>query len=440
MLLSPAFIAAQMSQHSLSRIYVGYSGGVDSHVLLHLCASITDLKDKIIAVYVHHGLKLEADAWALHCQHIARELAVEFQVLYVNALPSQGESPEEAARNARYTALKELIGGACALLVAQHREDQLETVLLQLFRGGGLRGLSGMPKSMVFGQGLLLRPLLNVAKQDIVDYAITQQLHWIEDPSNGQSDYDRNFLRNDILPLLRQRWPALDKTVSRSATHCASAEALLSQSARQWFLSVFNAGDHSLSLSKMQQFDHQQQSYIIRSWFQQLALKMPAQAFVERIFREVAYARQDSDPLLAGQGINIRRYRDKLYCLRPIQAEALADIIWLNTTTSVAIGEHRLLSCVSATNGIAGACWRSAKIVVRFRVHGEKISLPKRVGQHALKNLFQEAGIPPWQRVTMPFIYLDGQLAAVGDKWISRDFYREEADALRLVMSTVLPH
>uniref|UniRef100_UPI00211ACB78 tRNA lysidine(34) synthetase TilS n=1 Tax=Crenothrix polyspora TaxID=360316 RepID=UPI00211ACB78 len=432
MLLSSSFIAAHLNQHSVSRIYVGYSGGVDSHVLLHLCAAMQPLKHKITAVYVHHGLQAEADAWAEHCQQTARELAVEFKLLRVNALPLHGESPEEAARNARYTALKSLIDVDCALLVAQHREDQLETVLLQLFRGGGLRGLSGMPERMDFGQGVLLRPLLNVAKQDIVDYAQAHQLQWIEDPSNAQNDYDRNFLRNDVLPLLKQRWPALDKTVSRSATHCASAETLITQIAGQWFLSVFNTEDNTLCLSQLQQFDFQQQPHIIRAWFQQLALKMPAQAFVERIFLEVIHARQDSDPILAGQGISIRRYRDKLYCLKQTRT-ALTDFIWPNTTTSVVIGDNQLLTYVPAANGIAEKYWRNTKVVVRFRVQGEKITLPKRKGHHALKNLFQEAGVPPWERLTMPFIYLDDKLAAIGDKWISRYFYSETNESVRLV-------
>jgi tRNA(Ile)-lysidine synthase len=435
MLLSSSFIAAQLNQHSLSRIYVGYSGGVDSHVLLHLCAVMQPLKHKLTAVYVHHGLQREADVWAQHCQQTARELAVEFKLLRVNALPLRGESPEEAARNARYTALKALIGVDCALLVAQHREDQLETVLLQLFRGGGLRGLSGMPESMAFGQGVLLRPLLNVAKQYIDDYAQAHQLQWIEDPSNAQNDYDRNFLRNDILPLLKQRWPALDKTVARSATHCASAEDLIGQITKQWFLSVFHAHDNTLNLNQLRHFQFQQQQHIIRAWFQRLGLKMPAQAFVERILLEVAGARQGSDPVLIGQDINIRRYRDKLYCLQQTQQAALVDIVWPNNLATLAIGNNRTLSCVPAVNGILEERWRNANVVVKFRAGGEKIPLPKREGSHSLKNLFQEAGIPPWQRDAMPLVYVDDKLAAVGDRWISAEFYSEEKGTLRLVMN-----
>jgi tRNA(Ile)-lysidine synthase len=327
-----------------------------------------------------------------------------------------------------------LINSNCALLVAQHREDQLETVLLQLFRGAGLRGLSGMPETMVFGQGIMLRPLLNVAKQDIFDYARLHKLQWIEDPSNGQSDYDRNFLRNDVLPLLKHRWSALDKTVARSAMHCANAEALMVKTAYQWFLSVFNADDNTLILSMLKQFDQQQQTHIIRAWFQYLGLRMPARAFVERIFLEVLAAREGGNPVLTGQGMSIRRYRDKLYCLKQGQQTILTDTSWPNTLTFVALSDNRLLFCMPASDGIAEGCWRNAQIAVRFRVGGEKISLPNREGHHTLKKLFQEAGIPPWERLAIPLIYLDNKLAAVGDKWISAEFYSEKNESVRLVL------
>ena len=223
-MLSSQIIESALDQHKQPRhVYVAYSGGVDSHVLLHFCASIKLLKDKITAVYVHHGLQAEAESWAKHCEKTAEGLGVDFLVLRVNAYAKSGESPEEAARNARYAALKSLMDADDMLLLAQHREDQLETVLLQLFRGSGLRGLSGMPERMAFGQGVMLRPLLNIPKQAINDYAQAHQLSWVEDPSNQSNDYDRNFLRNAVVPLLKQRWPAIDKTVSRSAKHCADA-------------------------------------------------------------------------------------------------------------------------------------------------------------------------------------------------------------------------
>ena len=426
-LLSSHSIESALNQcNNPARIYIGYSGGVDSHVLLHLCASITTLKDKIAAVYVHHGLQTEAEDWARHCEKTAQSLGVDFIVLRVNAVASQGESPEEAARNARYTALKSLIGINDVLLVAQHRDDQLETVLLQLFRGSGLRGLSAMPELMAFGQGVMLRPLLNVSKFAIDDYAQAHALNWVDDPSNLSNDYDRNFLRNEVLPLLKQRWPACDKTVARSARHCADAQLVISALAEELFCQVFNVVDKTLCISQLKSFEIAQQQLVIRHWFQALNLRMPAQAFVERLQSEVLSAREDGDPVLSGQGYRVRRYRDKLYCLKQVAPKIVRDSIWPAEQTSIKVSDQQTLSCVQSSVGICREQWQNATIIVKARSGGEKIRLPGRKGHHALKKLFQEAGIPPWERETIPLVYLDGKLAAVGDLWISADFYSEK--------------
>lgn len=426
-LLSAHSIESALNQcNNPEHIYIGYSGGVDSHVLLHLCTSITRLKDRITAVYVHHGLQSEAESWARHCKKTAESLGVGFILLRVNAVASQGESPEEAARNARYTALKSLINVNDALLVAQHRDDQLETVLLQLFRGSGLRGLSAMPEMMAFGRGMMLRPLLNVSKLAIDDYAQAHALSWVDDPSNLSHDYDRNFLRNAVLPLLKQRWPACDKTVARSARHCADAQVMISDHAEELFHQVLNSADNTLSISKLKSYKLSQQSLVIRQWFQALNLKMPALAFVERLQSEVLIAREDSDPVLSGQGYCVRRYRDKLYCLRQVPTEMVLERIWPAGQTSIRVSDHQTLSCVPSSAGISSDRWQNAVISVKARRGGEKIRLPGREGHHALKNLFQEAGVPPWGRESLPLVYLDDKLAAVGELWISSDFYSEK--------------
>ena len=416
-------------------LYIGYSGGVDSHVLLHLCATNPNLKDNITAVYVHHGLQAEAEAWAIHCQKTAASLGVAFMLLRVNAVADPGESPEEAARNARYAALKSLIGTDDALLVAQHRDDQLETVLLQLFRGSGLRGLSAMPERMAFGRGVMLRPLLNVSKLAIDDYARTQGLSWVEDPSNLSHDYDRNFLRNAVLPLLKQRWPACDKTVARSARHCADAQLIISELAENLFRPIFNTADRTLSISRLTSYEIPQQQLVIRQWFQALGLKMPALAFVERLQAEVLAARDDKDPVLFGQAYNVRRYRDRLYCLKSHAPDPVQETAWPTGQSTIKLSDRQSLSCVPSSAGIRREHWQNARIKVTARTGGEKISLPGRTGHHALKKLFQEAGIPPWAREAIPLVYLDDKLAAVGDLWVSAEFYSDEnQDCVSLVL------
>lgn len=297
---------------ALNRIFIGYSGGVDSHVLLHACSTLLEFKKQITAVYIHHNLQKEASDWAIHCQKTAEDLGVSFLVVHVDADSKRGESPEEAARNARYDAFKNLIGENDVLLIAQHREDQLETVLLQLFRGSGLKGIAGMPEKMAFAKGHLLRPLLNIGKDEINFYALENKLAWIEDPSNQSTIYDRNFLRQDIIPKLKQRWQSLDKTVARTATHCAEAEGLISNIAQTQFQTVFNT-DNSLDIVKLLRYSPVEQRLILREWFAFLNLKMPSQDFMQRILDEVVFARIDRHPILHKKGVTICRKKNTLF-------------------------------------------------------------------------------------------------------------------------------
>lgn len=300
---------AQFSQ--ITRILIGYSGGIDSHVLLHACAGIEKLKPKITAVYIHHGLQHEADDWAIHCEKTAKDLDVEFLTFRVNAHSKRGESPEEAARNARYEVLKNSLSENDVLLIAQHQEDQLETVLLQLFRGSGLKGLAGMPQKIIFGKGQLSRPLLNISKDEITAYALENQLAWIEDPSNQSTIYDRNFLRCEIIPKLKQRWQSLDKTVSRTAVHCAQAQNLISEMAQIELNTVLNK-DNSLHIPSLLTYSQTKQQLILREWFAYLNFRMPSQDFLQRIINEVIFAAIDRHPILHKKGVTVTRQKSKL--------------------------------------------------------------------------------------------------------------------------------
>jgi len=404
------------------QIYIAYSGGIDSQVLLHVCTQLAEFKEKITAVYVHHGLQAIAESWAIHCQQEAEKLGVNFQLLRVNAQPQLGESPEAAARNARYQALQPLLDKNDVLLVAQHREDQLETVLLQLFRGAGVQGLSAMPKAIAFGAGQLLRPFLEIAKQTIQTYAEAQHLSWVTDPSNACDDFDRNFLRNQVIPLLKTRWTQLDKTVARSAQHCAMAQQTLADVAEQLFAEVVNA-DNSLSIARLQRLSLQKQPLLVRHWFSELGLKMPSVAFVAAIFTQVISAKPSAEPTLKKAGVVLRRYQDKLYCEKELPCfENTLQLTWQASEDKLQLPDGSLLQRTPSLTGISLSTWQQARVTVRFRQGGEKIRLPHRNGQHTLKNLLQEAQIPPWQRDKIPLLYFDEQLVAVADLWLSADF------------------
>ncbi|MGR9114317.1 MAG: tRNA lysidine(34) synthetase TilS [Gammaproteobacteria bacterium] len=436
--LGPELIKAMLRRAGDPKhVFLAFSGGIDSHVLLHLCQAIPEIRGRLTAVHVHHGLQKVADLWPAHCKKTAEQLGVDFRELRVDGRAEGRESPEEAARNARYTALSAMLDRNDVLLVAQHREDQLETMLLQLFRGAGLSGLSAMPEVMALGKGILLRPLLHVSKQAIDEYARSHRLEWVEDPSNRSDEYDRNFLRNQVLPLLKQRWPALDKTVSRSAGHCAEARRFIGQAAEDLLVRVMKPSDNTLKISELRLLDRYRQQLVIRQWFARSGLKMPSQGFVRRVMSEVVEAAESKDPVLNNQGYTIRRYRNHLFCVAQSAAEPVAtDISWRQGEVDLQLPDGSHLRCVASGTGIDALLWRESEITVRFRSGGEKIGVPGRKGRHSLKKLYQEAGIPPWERPTIPLIYMDNQLAAVAGLWVSDRFFKaKNGPCIQLVWS-----
>jgi tRNA(Ile)-lysidine synthase len=208
--------------HSLTRAnkyLVAYSGGLDSHVLLHLMSQLSDSEISIRAMYINHGLQKEARDWEIHCHKVCDELCIPFNSKALQIQTSTGVSLEEEARKKRYSALNTSLQKDEVLLTAHHQNDQAETLLLQLFRGAGVQGLAAMPAIREFGSKenlrLHARPILNQTRQFLEAYAKENQLDFIEDPSNFDESFDRNFLRNIIMPQLRQRWPGIDKTISR---------------------------------------------------------------------------------------------------------------------------------------------------------------------------------------------------------------------------------
>ena len=410
-----------------NKVFVAYSGGVDSHVLLQLASTVTCLKSKIVAIHIDHGLQQGSNQWAMHCEKVASVLGVEFCCIKVTIEKQARESLEEMARNARYLAFKSFLNKRDVVLLAQHREDQMETVLLQLFRGAGVRGLSGMPLSIGFGNGLMLRPFLDVSKKDIMEYAESHHLQWVDDPSNQHNDFDRNFLRNQIIPQLKQRWSALDKTVSRSARHCANSDILSQQVANQLLSQVYDKVDQTLIIDQLLRVDVHQQSLIIRQWFDLMKLRMPSEGKIDKILNEIVLAKPSANPVLQGKIYTMRRYRNKLYCLSLKNNQfKIAYSYWPERIKALNVQFQFSLILVNSLGGLSTLLWHGAKVEIKSRTGAEKIRLLGREGHHSLKKLFQEKGIPPWERERIPLIYLDDQLAAVADLWASADFCCEK--------------
>jgi tRNA(Ile)-lysidine synthase len=406
-----------------SRYRVALSGGLDSTVLLYALAALRELLPApVTAAHVNHGLQGEAPQWASHCAQLCSELHIPLENIELHLQPQPGQSLEAVAREARYEALAASMEAGELLLTAQHQDDQAETLLLQLLRGAGVAGLAAMPELAPMLPGQLGRPLLEVTRDELAAYAVAHRLSWVEDPSNRLLDHDRNYLRHEVIPRLKARWPAAAATLSRSAAHCAAADRVLGDFARQDLRQCRLSG-HRLAIPPLLQLPAERQYNLLRAWIEQSGLPMPPARKLDRILAEVIPAREDAQPLVAWPGAELRRYRDALWLTPPLP-EAPGD--WQHAW----VGEQALalpeglgvLTTVQGQGGIDPERWQGGARQVLYRREGLSCRLPGREGSRSLKKLFQELGVPPWLRERVPLLLIDGELAAVGDYCVCAPF------------------
>ncbi|CAN5297362.1 tRNA lysidine(34) synthetase TilS [soil metagenome] len=397
---------------------LAFSGGLDSQVLLQLCASaLKNTTKKLRAIHVNHGLSANALQWQSQCQAVCDQLAIPLQCVQVNAAPQPGKSPEAVARELRYQAFKELLVEDECLLTAHHQNDQAETVLLQLLRGAGPAGLAAMPELTSFAKGYLLRPLLNFTRAELLQYATQQQLDWIEDESNLNTAYDRNFIRHQILPLLEQRWPAATTTLARAAANCAEAAELLQVLGEQDGELFFSR--LSLSLANLRQLDITDPTYsrsrnVIRTWLKQQNFAIPSRSRLQQLHHDFMTAKIDANPHMTWNGVEIRRYKDAIYAMSPLlPLEMNAQYHWnLNTTLDLPHNLGKLCGNKQRDQGFVLPDADSL-VTVRFRRGGERCQPSGHKGTHTLKKLLQEWDVAPWQRDRIPLLYWRDQLVAV---------------------------
>jgi len=420
MSFNAALLKENITQYSHAKvIWVAYSGGCDSHALLHsLVALRSELFAEIKAIHINHGLSPLANEWEQHCCTICENLDVSYTAIKVDASSkksgSNNKSPEEAARHARYAEWKKLITKDEVIVLAHHQDDQAETVLLQLLRGSGVKGLAAMPAQQIFSQGLLARPMLGFLREEIVAYAAEQKLNWIDDPSNFDTDFDRNFLRHDVVPLLETRWPALKKTLSRTATHTAEADQLLTGLAAQDWLTIKNG--QQIHISQLMRLDEKRQRNVVRYWLATVCqVSLPDTIHLQRILDEVLTAADDAAPEVIWRGGEVRRYQGMLYAQKKLVEQDNSKVLsWTELEKPMALGAGLILSVKAASGeGLSQTKLKNADVTVRFRQGGESCRPTGRGNTQQLKKLFQEWQVPPWKRASIPLIYVNGELAAV---------------------------
>ena len=404
-----------------SRWLVAYSGGMDSTVLLHALAATRELQQSdIVAIHVNHDLHEDSGDWDDHCREFAEKLDVSFIGKRVAVDDHSGSGPEAAARKARYTALLALVDDGDCLLSAHHEDDQAETLLLNLMRGSGLAGIAGIGANQGFGRGRLLRPLLGVSTAAIREYAECHNLDWIEDPSNADTRFDRNFLRQEIVPALAARWPAVSARLRQSADLASEASALLRELAN---IDIAAAGTpERLDLPVLQGLSHERQRNALRQAISLCGLPpVPATRLYE-VVNSLIPAREDAQPRVEWPGAEIRRYRNHLYIMPAMPAFPVAPEQPLRPDVSLELGPG--MGQIALSPDIDGGIspdLASAGLRIRYRHGGEEIRPTGHDCTHKLKKLLQQEGIVPWMRERLPLLYSGDDLVAVADLWIAKD-------------------
>ncbi|TNH08006.1 tRNA lysidine(34) synthetase TilS [Testudinibacter sp. TR-2022] len=419
-----------LQQHRLTQasFVLAYSGGLDSTALLSLFARLKLQLPQIQlrAIHVHHGLSPNADNWGQHCQQQCAQLQIPLLIEKVR-LADNGNI-EQAARSARYQIFKQHLQAGELLVTAHHLNDQSETLLLALKRGSGVKGLAAMQVRSELWQMPIFRPLLPMSRMQLQQYAQQQQLRWIEDESNQSDHYDRNFLRHQILPALRQRWAHIDSTLQRSAQHCFEQQQLLEELLLPLFQQHYRAADRTFDLRGFADYSRHKQQFLLRLWLEKNALMMPPQSQLTQLIENVVLAQTDKQPQLQLADTVIRRYQQRLY-LTAIYQDITDCVITPHFEQPIALPDN--LGTLVFQRQAEQLCvlWQQAGqqrrycvakpavdqlIQIRFAYSG-KVRLAINRPNSDIKKIWQQYGIPPWQRQRTPLLfYGDKLIAALG--------------------------
>jgi tRNA(Ile)-lysidine synthase len=359
------------------RVAVGLSGGVDSVVLLHLLRALAKESGfSVSAIHVHHGLNPNADAWARFCRALCRRWKIPLAVRRVRVI-RDGAGLEAAARAARYRCYRTLRTDVIAL--GHQLDDQAETVLMNLLRGAGLAGASGMRASAPLHEKLVVRPLLEVPRAAITRYVRANRLDWIEDDSNRDESLSRNYLRQRVGPLLEARYPRWRESLARAARHFAQADADANR--------------------------------MLRSFLKGHGLRAPSETKLAEMLRQITQAKRGGKVRFAHDGKELRVYRDKVVVQSPATSAPFDPVRWTGQT-KLALPQlgGELTFRTMRGSGIDRSRMEASEITVRVRSGGEKLQIDPRRPRRTLKNLFQEAGVPPWERARLPLLFCGTEL------------------------------
>ncbi|MCW9697962.1 tRNA lysidine(34) synthetase TilS [Avibacterium sp. 20-129] len=404
-------VQQQLQRQPNTHFLIALSGGLDSTVLLALLAKLRENQPHLAlrAIHIHHRLSPNADDWVRHCQQLCQQFSIPLIIEKVQLV--QGMGIEAAARQARYQAIARHIKTQEMLLTAHHQQDQTETFFLALKRGSGVSGLSAMKAQSAVFNLRIFRPLLDFSRQQLWQYAIENQLSWIEDESNQDNQYERNFLRNEILPKLRERWANFDQAVQRSATHCAQQQQLLTELLQPELEKYANKTHRTFDLTDFSQWSVLKQNALLRLWLETLQQPMPSTKQLEQLIQDVILAQSDRNPQFQLGDKMLRRYQQRLY-LTEIFADLRQIHIPVILNQPLALPDQLGTICFSQTESAIQVQWQNQiyflpltnlPISIRFAYSG-KVRNAQGIHQD-IKKLWQAHNVPVWQRQRTPLIF-----------------------------------
>jgi tRNA(Ile)-lysidine synthase len=421
------------------RYCVAFSGGLDSTALLAALAAArpsrkrTRVSDfQLRAVHIDHGLRPDARKWSVHCARVAAALRLPIEVCRIRVRRRAGLSLEAQARDARYAALASTLRKGEILLTAQHLDDQLETVLLQLLRGAGVAGLAAMPALAEFAAGTIARPLLDMPRAALLAWARSQSLQWIEDDSNADTHIDRNFLRLRVVPLLSSRWPAAAATVARAAQHAGEAQALLDELGRRDLECV--ADGAGLDVQKLRRLEPRRRRNLLRYWIAAQGVTLPDTRRLQEIGGAVLLARRDANPEVRWGKIVLRREQGRIHLLRAGPVRVPAPLLWLprsRRSLQLPAQQGRLVLEPDPHGGL-DLDVLPATLRVAWREGNESA---------ALKKILQQLHVPASERARLPLLFeATGRLVAVADRWLHPALRAGTTSARRARLRWIAPH
>ena len=425
-------------QYPQRDIVIAYSGGVDSQVLLHALASLKakkNLPNPISACHVNHGLSANALQWQTAAESYCKQLHIPLIICPLKLAKIKQQSLEAVAREARYKALKESSPENALIVTGHHGDDQAETFLLALKRGAGVKGLSAMKKEVFFDKQLLVRPLLSISRDEIEQYAKNNQISWQEDESNTDLNFDRNFIRHKIMPLLTQRWPSIFTTMHRSSKHCQDSQILLDELAEMDLARCLSTNQR-LNITLLKSLSVRRFNNLLRFYLSSKSQLMPTTQQLDQIYHQLD-AKTDKSPAVKLGSYWLRFFQQEVYITKDFNdisqwqqalnideklplPDGLGELnVYSSNTPASTTHQSKSLQRVVAPNS-------QQQVTIKFCHNNEKCLPDYRNHSRSIKKVMQELAIPPWQRKRVPFLYYDDVLVAAVGYFVCQPFMVSE--------------